>query len=161
MHFSNFLFVSALTLAPAVYSYGLAEVEITYHEACSNGEPPHNPVEHPESTIASKDICSQLPPKHSFDIDAYAFKATPLTEDTTYTCHAVGIYRNTKCWGNAATVIPLFPGEKIGKTPCVKDVYWEDGLSVKLLCEDEHKHGNKHEDRKADIPEIDELNAEE
>lgn len=163
-----------MTLAPAVYGYGLATVDITYHEACFNGQPPRNVVSQPESTITSEDICSPLPPKHTFEIDAYAFKATPLTEDTTYRCHAVGIFSNAKCAGFPETVIPLFPGEEEAETPCIQDVYWDSDLSVRLLCEHDHGHdhghgdwkghddgakgyGSEHERRQLNMPEIEDL----
>ncbi|KAL4869751.1 hypothetical protein BDV12DRAFT_195978 [Aspergillus spectabilis] len=148
MHFSSLLVASALTLAPAAYGYGVATVEIAYHEACSNGEIPVNSVDKPESTVATKDSCTQLPAKHSFEIDAYSFEATPITKDTTYTCHAVGIYTNDECVGIPLTVIPLFPGEEEANSPCIKDDYFEKSVSVRLICEDENheEHGDLNHD---------------
>ncbi|KAL4984611.1 hypothetical protein BDW68DRAFT_193523 [Aspergillus falconensis] len=153
MHFSNLVLVSAMTLAPAVYGYGVATVDIAYNEACHNGETPQNSVDDPESTVVTKDTCTQLPAKHSFEIDGYSFSATPVTKDTSSMCHAVGVYTNDECVGLPITVIPLFPGEKEAKAPCISDGYFEKHVSVKLFCEDEegheheeHEHGAEHGD---------------
>ncbi|KAL4751003.1 hypothetical protein BDW72DRAFT_105373 [Aspergillus terricola var. indicus] len=157
MHLPNLLLASALTLAPAIYGYGIATVGIAYHEACHNGEAPNNSVDDPESTVVTKDTCTQLPAKHSFEIDSYSLSATPVTKDTTFVCHAVGIYTNDECVGLPITVIPLFPEENEAKTPCISDGYFEKNVSVKLFCEDEqdndheeHKNGDKHGDSRDD-----------
>ncbi|KAL5339868.1 hypothetical protein BJX70DRAFT_141001 [Aspergillus crustosus] len=148
MYFSSLLVASAITLAPAVYSYGVATVEIAYHEACSNGDIPINSVDKPESTPATEDSCTQLPAKHSFEIDAYSFDVTPITKDTTFNCHAVGIYTNDECVGIPLTVVPLFPGEEDAKSPCIKDDYFEKSVSVRLICDDEHRE--VHDDHEED-----------
>jgi hypothetical protein len=154
MHLPNLLLASALTLAPAVYGYGVATVDIAYHEACHNGEAPNNSVDDPESTVVTKDTCTQLPAKHSFEIDAYSLSVTPVTKDTTFVCHAVGIYTNDECVGLPISVIPLFPQKNEAKTPCISDSYFDKNVSLKLYCEDEkdhdhhdheeHDHGAEH-----------------
>ncbi|KAL4939382.1 hypothetical protein BDV06DRAFT_199069 [Aspergillus oleicola] len=143
MHFTNLLLASALALAPTITAYGIATVDIHYHETCSNGEKPHNEVDTSESAPATKDTCVQLPAKHSFEIDAYSFEATPITPDTTFACHAVGVYNNDECVGIPLTVLPLFPGEAEAKSRCVRDDYFEDSVFVTLFCEDGewHQHG--------------------
>ncbi|KAL2799833.1 hypothetical protein BJX66DRAFT_332868 [Aspergillus keveii] len=149
MHFSNLILASAMTLAPAVYGYGVATVQIAYHEACGNNDVPTNNVDTPESTVVTKDTCTQLPAKHSFDIDAYSFDVTPITKDTTYTCHAVGVYTNEECVGIPLTVVPLWPGQGDAKSGCLQDGYFEKSVSVRLICEDEHDHGDDHDDHDA------------
>ncbi|KAL4970615.1 protein ccpA [Aspergillus stella-maris] len=136
MHFTSFLLASALALAPTITAYGVATVDIHYHEACSNGEKPHNEVDTSESAPATKDTCTALPAKHSFDIDAYTFEATPITPDTDSACHAVGIYKNDECVGHPVTVVPLWPGEKEAESTCIRDDYFEDQVFVKLFCEE-------------------------
>ncbi|KAL4879359.1 hypothetical protein BJY04DRAFT_220211 [Aspergillus karnatakaensis] len=150
MHFSNFLVASAITLAPAVYGYGVATVEIAYHEACSNGERPVTSVDRPESTVTTPDTCNQLPAKHSFEIDAYSFQATPITKDTTYSCHAVGIYTNDECVGIPLTVLPLWPGEEEAKSPCIRDDYFDKSVSVRLICEDGEREGHDEDEGEDD-----------
>ncbi|KAL2869332.1 protein ccpA [Aspergillus lucknowensis] len=141
MHFSNqLLLASAMTLAPAVYGYAVAKVEISYHEACSNDESPSNYVESSESTVATADTCSQLPAKHSFDIDAYSFDVKPITRDSAWKCHAVGVYTNDECVGLPLTIIPLWPGQDEATSRCVGDGYFDESVSVRLICEDEDGH---------------------
>ncbi|KAL4900986.1 hypothetical protein BDW74DRAFT_89477 [Aspergillus multicolor] len=152
MHFSNLLLASAITLAPAVYGYGVATVELSFHEGCNNGEAPHDSVKDSEDTVATEDTCTQMPAKHSFEIDAYSFAATPITKDTTSICHAVGVYSNDECVGLPITVIPLFPGEHEDKTPCIRDDYFGERVSVKLFCEDKKDKGHEHEDHEEHGP---------
>ncbi|KAL4914051.1 hypothetical protein BDW62DRAFT_150435 [Aspergillus aurantiobrunneus] len=160
MHLSNLLFASAMTLAPAVYGYGIAKVEISYHEGCSNGEYPRSSIDSSESTVVTPDTCPQLPAKHSFDIDAYTFQVEPITKDTTSTCHAVSIYTNDQCVGLPLTVIPLFPGKDEAISRCIKDDYFDKDVSLKLVCEDEDKddhdgskkHDDDEDDHKKQVP---------
>ncbi|KAL4934168.1 protein ccpA [Aspergillus undulatus] len=160
MHFTNFLLASALTLTPTVYSYAVATVDIAYNEGCQNGEIPHKQVDTSESTIATKDTCTQLPAKHSLDIDAYSFQVTPITKDTTFDCHAVAVYSNDECVGLPLTVVPFWPGQDKAESTCVKDGYFKDNVSVKLVCEDWEKKGHEH-GAKGDADEGEEVDEEE
>ncbi|KAL6235978.1 hypothetical protein BDW75DRAFT_239710 [Aspergillus navahoensis] len=123
------LHASAMTLAPAVYSYGVAIVNIAYSEACHNGEASHKNVDDSESTVVTKDTCTQMPTKYTFEIDAYSFSVPPVTNDTSSVCQAVGVYTNDE------------------GTPCIGDEYFEKHASVKLFCVDEERHdddGHEH-----------------
>ncbi|PTU23085.1 hypothetical protein P175DRAFT_0403635, partial [Aspergillus ochraceoroseus IBT 24754] len=128
---------STLALAPAVYGYGVATVTMKYHDLCPNGGLPGPSVGDAETTIATKDTCTQLPGKHFFEVDAYSFEVNAITGDTSYECHAVAVYSNGECAGLPETAIPLFPGEKTAHSPCISDIAFDGDVSVRLICDRE------------------------
>ncbi|KAL3479820.1 hypothetical protein BJX99DRAFT_255256 [Aspergillus californicus] len=153
MHLSNLLLATSLSLLPAISAYSVATVEISYHEACYNGEIPTDSIDSPESTVVTKDTCTQLPAKHSFEIDGYSFSVTPITKDTARECHAVGVYVDEEC-EVPVTVLPLFESENGEGGRCIQDGYFGENVSVKLICEDregrhedeDHEEGHEDED---------------
>ncbi|KAI9368434.1 hypothetical protein BJX61DRAFT_537261 [Aspergillus egyptiacus] len=162
MHLTNLLVASVMALAPAVNGYSVATVEIGYHEACVPGQFPKKSVDASESTLVTEDICAHLPAKHSFDIDAYSFQVTTITKEAAHDCHAVAVHTNEECTGFPLTVIPLFPGEKEEKFPCLPDEYFEETVSLRLVCgdgdreyDDDHRYDDDGDDAVEDLMEGD------
>lgn len=61
-------------------------------------------------------------------------------------CHAVGVYADEEC-GVPVTVVPLFEWESGVGGRCIRDGYFGESVSVRLICEDlegHHEGGHDH-----------------
>ncbi|KAE8153885.1 hypothetical protein BDV25DRAFT_136451 [Aspergillus avenaceus] len=143
MYFSGLL--ATLALAPAVYGYGIAQVQVNAHDDCPIGHEAQHTVkkEMPAKVFPTKDSCPKVKVLKGFDIDTYSFSVEPITPDTFETCHGLAIYANEECVGVPDFVVPFHPRKNHAQSPCLPEIAFEKYVSLTLLCEEGHHRSAK------------------